>query len=157
MKNLIPLVASVLLVSVSSPNAFSGALEEPRSPESPVVSISPLVGAPQPTRVSCSIGWNANDDYVTTAKNTAVTFSPLVNDADTPQQNFGGILDGPQHGTAVQVGIDAIRYTPDANYTGSDTITYQHIGCLQCFGSGSSAWCSEPSEDVATIYITVTH
>src|SRR5690349_12821731 len=43
-KNIIPLVASVLLFSVSSPYAFSGALEEPRSPESPAVSISPLVG-----------------------------------------------------------------------------------------------------------------
>ena len=157
MKNIIPLVALVLLFSVSSPNAFSGALEEPRSPESPAVSISPLVGAPTPIKMSCSIGWNANDDYVTTAKNTAVNITPLANDADTPQQNFGGIIDGPYHGTAVQVGLDGIRYTPAANYTGSDTITYQHIGCLQCFGSGSSAWCSEPSDDTATIYITVTN
>lgn len=152
-----PLVASFLLISVSAPNAFSGSPEPPKSPESPAVSISPLLGAPEPTRVACSIGWNANDDYVSTPRNTTVNISPLANDADTPQQNFGGIIDGPYHGTAVQVGLDTIQYTPDAGYTGSDTITYSHIGCLQCFGSGSSAWCSEPSDDTATIYITVTN
>jgi hypothetical protein len=157
MKKIIPLVALFLLCSVSATGAFAGSLHEPKSPENAAESISPLLGTPVPTRMACSRGSNANDDYVTTAKDTPVTFSPLWNDSDTPQQNFGGIISGPQHGTAEQVGLDAIKYTPATGYTGSDSITYLHIGCLQCSGSGSSAWCSEPSEDSATVYITVTN
>lgn len=153
MKKIIPLVALFLLCSVLAPNAFAGSLHEPKSPENPAESISPLLGTPAPIRMACSLGSNANDDYVTTAKNTPVTFSPLWNDSDTPQQNFGGIISGPQHGTAEEVGLDAIKYTPFTGYTGSDSITYWHIGCLQCSGG----WCSEPSEDSATIYITVTN
>lgn len=107
--------------------------------------------------MACTRGWTANDDYVTTAMNTSVIISPLANDSDTLQQNFGGIISGPQHGTAEQVSLDHIQYTPNAGYTGSDSITYHHIGCLQCSGSGRSAWCSEPSDDFATIYITVTN
>jgi hypothetical protein len=106
---------------------------------------------------SCSLGWNANDDYISLAKNTSTTFSPLWNDDDTPQQNFDGILSGPQHGTAEIVGLDGIKYTPNPGYTGSDSIVYGHIGCLQCADSGWSAWCAEPSSDTATIYITVTN
>lgn len=139
--------ASFLLLAVS---AFAGGLQDPKS------SVSPL-GAPAPVPMSCSLGWNANDDSVTTAKNTPVTFSPLWNDDDTWQQNFGGIISGPQHGTAVAVGLDGIQYTPDAGYTGSDSLTYSHIGCMQCSGEGWSTWCSEPSSDTATVYFTVTN
>lgn len=154
-KNVLPLVALFLLFSVPALSAES--LQEPKSPEGPAASASLLLGVPEPTKMSCSIGWNANDDSVTTAKNTAVTFSPLWNDDDTPQQNFGGIISGPANGTAVQVGLDGIRYTPNTGFTGSDSITYSHIGCLQCSGSGWQGWCSEPSDDTATIYITVTN
>jgi len=152
-KNIMPLVASFLLVSVSAPYAFSESRQDSKSPESPAVSISLLLGAPEPMRMTCQLGWNANDDYVTTAKNTAVTFSPLWNDHDTEQQNFGGIFSNPQHGTAEQVGLDAVKYTPAAGYTGSDSFTYQHIGCVQCF----DGWCAEESSDIATVYITVTN
>ncbi|HEX7186013.1 MAG TPA: Ig-like domain-containing protein [Thermoanaerobaculia bacterium] len=155
MKSIMLLVASFLLVSVSASNAFSGSLDDSKSPESPAVSTSPLLGVPAPTRMVCRVGWRANDDYIGTAKDTAVTFSPLSNDDDTPQQNFGGILSGPQHGTTEQVGLDSIKYIPATGYTGSDYFTYLHIGCLQCYGDGWSSWCSEESNDVATVYITV--
>lgn len=153
MRKILPVVVCLLLVAVSTPNAFSGSLQDPKSPES----LLPLLGAPEPTRMACTRGWRANDDYITTAKDTPVTFSPLVNDDDTPQQNFGGIISGPQHGTAEVVGLDAITYTPDPGYTGTDSLIYSHIGCLQCFGSGPSAWCAEPSDDTATVYITITN
>lgn len=158
MKNTVSLVAvSFLLAAVSASDAFAGALDASKPPVNPEISISQLPGVPTPVLMACSLGWNANDDSVTTAKNTSVTFSPLWNDDDTPQQNFGGIISGPQHGTAEMVGYDAIRYTPSAGYTGSDSLTYSHIGCLQCFDDGWGAWCSEPSSDTATVYITVTN
>lgn len=139
--------ASFLLLAVSASSAFAGGLQAPTS------SVNPLLGVPAPVPMSCSLGWNANDDSVSTAKNTPVTFSPLWNDDDTPQQNFGGIISGPQHGTAVVVGWDGIRYTPSSGYTGPDSLTYSHIGCMQCSGGG----CSEPTGDWATVYFTVTN
>jgi hypothetical protein len=99
----------------------------------------------------------AGDDYVTTSKNTAVTFSPLWNDTDTPDQDFWGIDSPPSHGTVQTVGVDQVRYTPSTNYVGSDTFTYILGGCLQCSGSGASAWCSEPDSTIGTVYVTVTN
>ena len=158
MKNTVSLVvASFLLLSASAPSASARPLQGLQLPAGPATSNSPLLGFPTRVWKACSLGWNANDDFVSLAKNTSKTFSPLWNDDDTPQQNFGGILSGPQNGTAEVVGLDAIKYTPNPGYTGSDSIFYSHIGCLQCADSGWSAWCSEPSSDTATIYITVTN
>jgi hypothetical protein len=94
----------------------------------------------------------ANDDYWTTSKNTPITASPLANDPDNVLQNFGG-HGQPGHGTAEQVGLDAVKYTPDTGFTGSDSFYYTHVGCLQCSGS----WCSEPDFDVGTVHVTVTN
>ena len=148
-------VASFLVLSASA--ASAGSPQGLQSPAGPAISNSPLLGVPTPVRKSCSLGWNANDDSISLAKNTSKTFSPLWNDDDTPQQNFGGIVSGPQNGTAEVIGLDGIKYTPNPGYTGSDTIVYSHIGCVQCADSGWSAWCAEPSYDTATIYITVTN
>ena len=157
MKNILSLVASLLLLSLSSPNAFSESLQESKSPEGSAVSILPGLGTPAPIWNVCQVGWNANDDYVSVAKNSSVTFSPLANDSDTVQQNFGGIMSPPQNGTAVQVGLDTVQYTPNAGFTGSDSFTYEHIGCYQCYGEGRTSWCSEPSVAYPTVYITVTN
>ena len=115
----------------------------------------PAVGIPKPDEKACRVVYPvAGDDYVTTTVNTAVTFSPLFNDTDTPDQDLKG-FGQPQHGTVVKVGIDALKYTPNPGYTGSDSFTYTLGGCLQCFGSGTSAWCSEPEFAEGTVYITV--
>lgn len=154
MKNTAPwVVASFLLLSVSASAEPPQGLRSLQPPADP----APFLGTPKPVQKSCSLGWNANDDYISLAKNTSKTFSPLWNDDDTPQQNFGGIISGPLNGTAVVIGLDGIKYTPNPGYTGSDTIVYSHIGCVQCADSGWNAWCSEPSDDTATIYITVTN
>lgn len=155
MKSLVFLSASLLLLSASGSSASP--VSDSILPTITAPEISLLPGIPTPQQKACSIGWRAEDDYVTTAKNTVVTFSPLANDSDTPQQNFGGIIYGPSNGTAQVVGLDGIRYTPNTGYTGSDSLVYEHIGCLQCFGSGFSAWCSEPSSTFVTVYITVTN
>ena len=126
---------------------------------SPAVSelLPATLGLPRPVEKTCRVVPPvAGDDYITTAKNTSVTFSPLVNDTDTPDQDFWGFSQ-PQHGTVVQVGIDGVKYTPNAGYVGSDSFTYTLGGCLQCSGSGFSAWCSEPESDIGTVYLTVTN
>lgn len=116
------------------------------------------VGIPEAAHMACSrLRAQANDDYWTTSKNTSITASPLANDPDNELQNFGGIASGPSHGTAEQVGLDAVKYTPDTNYVGSDSFTYIHVGCLQCVGSGPGAWCAEPDDDIGTVFITITN
>lgn len=116
------------------------------------------IGIPEAADMACSrLRAQANDDFWTTSKNTSITASPLANDPDNVLQNFGGIASGPSHGTAEQVGLDAVKYTPATNYVGSDSFTYIHVGCLQCVGSGSSAWCAEPDYDFGTVFITITN
>lgn len=95
---------------------------------------------------------HAVDDFWTTSKNTPITASPLANDPDNEQNNFGGLGSQPSHGTAEVVGLDAVKYTPDTNFVGSDSFTYFHVGCLQCF----QGWCSEPDTDEGTVFVTVT-
>lgn len=111
------------------------------------------LGVPPPTATTCQYVYPvAGDDYVSTARNTSVTFSPLWNDTDTWENDlvdFGQ----PAHGTAELVGIDAIKYTPATGYTGSDSFTYTLYGCVQCF----EGWCAEPAYDQGTVYITVTN
>ena len=121
-------------------------------PESDALGVE--IGIQEAANQACSrLLSNPQDDYWSTPKNTPITASPLVNDPDNEQQNFGGIVSGPSHGTAEVVGLDAVKYTPSTNYVGSDSFTYQHIGCLQCY-QGS---CAEPSDGYATVYITVTN
>jgi hypothetical protein len=72
----------------------------------------------------------ADEDTATTSKNTAVTFSVVVNDAD-PDAN--GTIDAttvvikkdPRHGSVVNHGDGTVTYTPDLNRKGSDTFTYR--------------------------------
>lgn len=155
MKNFMPVFASALLFSVLVPGAPSASSTDSKPLESPGKLTLP--GIPAPMAMACQVGWRANDDYVTTAKDTPVTISPLANDDDNNQQNFGGIYSPPQHGTAEQVSLDHVKYTPNPGFTGTDSFTYEHIGCLQCYGEGRNSWCSEPSWDIATVYITVTN
>lgn len=137
---------NAVLLAVLFPFAAAATPAAPQSPQA-------ALGVPAPSARACSVVYPvAGDDYVSTSRNTPVTFSPLVNDTDTPENDlvwFGQ----PSHGTAELVGIDAIKYTPDTGYTGSDSFTYTLFGCLQCF----QGWCSEPEYDEGTVYITVTN
>ena len=154
MRNVVRLIAvSCLLMPLS-------AHSETRSPGAPAVPELnlPALGIPEPAEKACSVVYPvAGDDYVTTSVNTPVDFRPLDNDTDTPDQDLKG-FGQPQHGTVVlSGGIDGMTYTPDPGYVGSDSFTYTLGGCLQCSGSGSSAWCSEPEFAEGTVYITVTN
>ncbi len=69
----------------------------------------------------------ANNDSVTTAEDTAVTFSLLSNDSDVD-----GSLDStsvlitadPAHGSVIANGDGTVTYTPETGYHGSDSFTY---------------------------------
>jgi VCBS repeat-containing protein len=68
----------------------------------------------------------AVDDAISTDEDTAVTFNPLANDTDIETANSGlrvVQMSTPAHGQLAFTGT-VYRYTPDANYNGTDTLTY---------------------------------
>ena len=70
----------------------------------------------------------AEDDSSTTPQNTPVTTSVLGNDSSTGAPLDPGsvtVTVQPQHGTVVVNDDGTITYTPNANYSGPDTYTYQ--------------------------------
>ena len=151
--------ALIVLAAVAAVSAlFLAASPDRLLADAPGAGITPHAGdalqqgLPKPEAQTCVVQpAQANDDYWTTSKNTPITASPLANDPDTPQQNLGG-FGQPDHGTTASAGIDAITYTPDTDYVGSDSFIYTYRGCLQCF----NGWCSEPDFDIGTVHITVT-
>src|SRR5690606_16100375 len=88
------------------------------SPAAISVTVSPVNDAPI-----------AVDDTGTTAEDTAVTVAVLANDTDVdgvPVPTSVVINTPPQHGqAAVNASTGAITYTPDADYNGPDSLTYQ--------------------------------
>jgi hypothetical protein len=142
------ILGTFALALVLAATTFAGT--PPTPVDAPVPTDLDLNG-PEPLDMACSVlPAQANDDYWTTSINTPITASPLANDPDNELQNFGGFTQ-PSHGTAEQVGLDAVKYTPKAGWYGTDSFNYTHRGCLQCSGG----FCSEPDIDVGTVYITV--
>jgi len=84
----------------------------------------------------------ALDDAITTSQNTAVAFDPRGNDwdPDGDVMRIGG-LTGAAHG-GIALLDTGFRYTPYANFVGTDSFTYNIID-----GRGGSDW--------ATVTITV--
>ena len=67
----------------------------------------------------------ALDDNASTDEDTPVTIHVLSNDDDVDGDSLEVTgVSNPPHGTAVIRPDDTIRYTPDANYNGSDSFTY---------------------------------
>ena len=69
----------------------------------------------------------AGDDIVTTPEDTGVLVVVLANDSDrdSPTLDVRRITSPPTHGTAVIQPDDSVLYTPTANFTGSDALTYE--------------------------------
>jgi hypothetical protein len=67
----------------------------------------------------------ALDDTATTAEDTAVTISVLVNDtdADGDTLSVGAVTDG-TFGSVIVNGDGTVTYTPDADFFGTDSFTY---------------------------------
>lgn len=72
----------------------------------------------------------ANADLVTIEEDSTVDIDVLANDSDSDGDSLSiSILNQPAHGTAVVSQTDTsgavITYTPEMNYAGQDTLTYQ--------------------------------
>ena len=97
---------------------------------------------------------NAVDDTVSTTEETAATWNLAANDTDPdgapPQGNLDPtsltILSGPTNGSLLNNNDGTVTYTPDLNYSGADTFTYQI-----CDTTAPTPLC-----DTATVGITVT-
>ncbi len=88
----------------------------------------------------------ANNDTLTINEDSITVILPLANDSDADNNiNVGSliILNGPYNGSAV-ISTDSITYSPNANYSGSDSIQYAICD------SGMPVYC-----DTAWIYITI--
>ncbi len=70
----------------------------------------------------------ANNDIVAGTEDTTSIITPLANDADPDlgdALSLSSITTGPSNGIAALSGTTEIFYTPNANYCGSDSISYQ--------------------------------
>jgi hypothetical protein len=69
----------------------------------------------------------ARDDTATTGEGTAVIIDVLANDSDddgTLDETTVAVQDAPANGSTAVNGNGTISYTPDANFTGTDSFTY---------------------------------
>ncbi len=67
----------------------------------------------------------AVDDSATTAEDTAVIKNVIANDTDADGDTLMVTTVGaPAHGSAVKINNSSIRYTPAANWSGTDSFTY---------------------------------
>ncbi len=81
--------------------------------------------------VTVNAGLNAEDDVATTDENVAVTIDVLANDVNVPT-NGTLTVTAPANGTVVindngtpsDPSDDTVTYTPNADYSGTDTFTY---------------------------------
>src|SRR5207253_4162078 len=67
----------------------------------------------------------AVNDAATTSEDTAVSIAVLTNDSDADGDTLTvSVATAPAHGTAAVNPDGTIRYTPAANYNGSDSFSY---------------------------------
>ena len=86
----------------------------------------------------------ANDDVSTIAEDTNVTINVLANDTDVDRDTLQVISVGSaSHGSVAIDGNSSVKYTPNSNFNGTDTFTYQ---VADPSGAGSTA----------TVTVTVT-
>lgn len=83
---------------------------------------------------------DAVDDSVITQINTPVTIPVLANDTGCEDELFIDSVSSPSHGSAAISG-SAIVYTPDTDFTGTDSFDYTISDCI--------------SSDTATVTVTV--
>ncbi len=84
--------------------------------------------------VTIQVGPKANDDTSSTAQNTPVNATVSTNDVYPLGSTFSKTTD-PTHGSVTVNGDGSYTYTPDTNYSGTDTFTYtvwRRGGAEQC-------------------------
>jgi hypothetical protein len=88
----------------------------------------------------------AVDDSATTTEDTPVTINAVANDSDVDgnlNPASAALVSGPANGTVVHLGNGSFTYTPNANFSGTDSFVYE-----VCDSDGVCA--------TATVTITVT-
>jgi large repetitive protein len=78
----------------------------------------------------CAVIPVANDDYVSTTKNTLVTINATNN--DSPAASVVAFTSSPAHGS-VTINGGNINYTPATGYTGADAFVYTISASAGCF------------------------
>ncbi len=96
----------------------------------------------------------AADDTATVLEDSSVAIDVLANDSAGPANESTqtltiGTIGTPANGTAV-LELDKIRYTPAANFNGSDSFTYEVTD------NGTTNGAADPKSHTATVTITVT-
>ena len=67
----------------------------------------------------------ANDDSATTSEDTSVSVDVLYNDSDPDGDPLSvTTASAPAHGTAIKNPDDTVTYSPNLNYSGTDSFTY---------------------------------
>ena len=67
----------------------------------------------------------AANDSATTAEDTAVTIAVLANDSDPDGDALSVVSASASHGSVVINPDGSLRYTPDADFSGTDTLVYR--------------------------------
>ena len=99
----------------------------------------------------CLLGENlspfAADDYVSLPVNSSkvIDVESNDNDPDNDQLHVPVIIDYPFHGSAVifdSLGINFLRYTPDQDYVGKDSLTYVtcDVNSTKCYAKCDTAF-----------------
>ncbi len=102
---------------------YRGGAPATNAPDSPFVSAS----APEPEPEPQPAAPVASDDRATTAEDTVVEIDVLANDTDADSPTLAlELLDEPEFGTA-EIVNGLIRYTPDADANGIDSLTYRAV------------------------------
>ncbi len=85
---------------------------------------------------------SAGVDFASLNEDSSILVDVLANDSDADGDTLQAVItQGPSHGTAVVTG-GKIQYTPQANFSGSDSLSYRAVD-----GSGLNGW--------ANVYLTV--
>lgn len=110
----------------------------------------------------------ANDDTFNVRVSTAAQLTVRVNDTNLTDQPFNiDIVQQPAHSkddAPVEVlinpsnGLPFIRYTPEDDYVGPDSLQYRIIDCVSVLDIDANGFCTNPrdSSNVATVSINVT-
>jgi Secretion system C-terminal sorting domain/Divergent InlB B-repeat domain/Bacterial Ig domain len=74
----------------------------------------------------------ANDDIVSTRKNTGVTFRPVQNDYLVGTFLGVSIIETPRHGSIAYTATDVLFYQPEGGFCGKDTMRYRVCTTTKC-------------------------
>ena len=124
------LIDTVGRLGVQDPDPFAKAVEMQLLDEQPLLPAEPVNQAPIPQ--DDRFAPDAENDPFTTPEEIPLEINVatiLANDTDAEDDTpaFNGIVTPPEHGLLIDNGDGTFTYTPDADYNGPDSFTYEVI------------------------------